>query len=165
MGCANILVVSTKRNKRIEDYETLRSAGMFFTEVLLKDDPEASDVEIQIQLKPSLSSEYNSAWSLGAQAYDIPHPKKKGKRLHIVEMLDYMPFPELLKTLAHEMVHVIQSHVGRLRIEGDQWYWKNKPYGNDPYEGSVNDAALPWEKEADKLQSILANRFMRASLL
>ena len=166
MGRANIYVAATKRHHRIEDYETLRSAGMSFTEVLLKGHESAPDLDVRVNLVPALSSEYNSKWSLDAQTWDVPHPKKKVGRLHIVELSDYMSFFELLKTLAHEMVHVVQSHVGHLRITTEgEWFWKKRSFGYDPYEGSLNDAHLPWEREADRMQVTLAKRFAKASIL
>jgi hypothetical protein len=160
MGSAIISFASSRRQKRLEDIVTLKHAADYFTDTLLEKQTQQDLLEVRVKIVPTLSSEYNASWTLTGSAYDVAHPRKKDKRLHIVDLVDYVSFPEMLKTLAHELVHVVQFHTGRCKIIGDEWFWKGKSFGTDPYLGAAEDYKLPWEIEADKLDRTMARRFM-----
>jgi hypothetical protein len=74
---------------------------------------------------------------------------------------DNVPFLELLSTLAHETVHVVQFATGRLRIEDEDWIWEGKNYGPKPYIGEEVDNQLPWEYDAYSKEPELARKFVK----
>ena len=81
-------------------------------------------------------------------------------RLFVIDLDARSSFIELLRTLAHEVVHVIQSYDGRLTITDNVWKWKGKSYGRQPYQNNKLDMKLPWEVEATKYDSRLATDFI-----
>lgn len=54
---------------------------------------------------------------------------------------DNVPFLELLSTLAHETVHVVQFLTGRLRIEDEDWIWEGIPLRQKNMPGSKREVA------------------------
>ncbi len=69
----------------------------------------------------------------------------------------------MLVTLAHELVHVSQVVSGTLKVKKindlDEWFWKGKSYGVDPYENWPGK--LPWETEANAQEVSLALEFIQ----
>lgn len=73
-------------------------------------------------------------------------------------------FPQIISTLAHEMIHAKQSVTEELVIEGDIWKWKGKKmkYKDSWYNDYTKEqqcARLPWESEAYSKESALARSF------
>lgn len=65
---------------------------------------------------------------------------------------------QLLKTLAHEFVHVDQFATGQLKdyIRANKVRWKNGTYkSNTAYENA------PWEQQAIKMEKILYDRYIK----
>lgn len=62
----------------------------------------------------------------------------------------------LLKTLAHELVHVRQMHTGELTTSSTKrsWIWKGKRYTKDRYPD------FPWEDEAHYFETPLTISFL-----
>lgn len=73
-------------------------------------------------------------------------------------------FIESLSTIAHECVHAKQFITGQLFIDKKQeWWWKGKSYGKDPYTGLTSDQiykVLPWEREALRKERKLAIKYV-----
>jgi hypothetical protein len=69
----------------------------------------------------------------------------------------------LVKTLAHELVHLSQVVNGRLKfrkINGLQcWVWDGKSYGPYPYRDP--DRTLPWESDAERHEDTLCVNFVK----
>lgn len=76
-----------------------------------------------------------------------------------------MNFLKVLSALAHECIHTKQFITGELsHTEKDEWIWKGKNYGEDPYDGLTHMQVirrLPWEKEAYSGESDLVREFVR----
>lgn len=75
-------------------------------------------------------------------------------------------FPEIISTIAHELVHFGQTVDGRMVVKptgrGQRWYWRGKYYGNDPYKNVPTDEhwkTMPWEREAYEKERHLAKAF------
>lgn len=81
-------------------------------------------------------------------------------RFFVIDLDASYSFVELLRTLAHEVIHVIQSYDGRLTITNHNWIWKGKSYGRQPYTNTEQDMKLPWEVEASRRDARLARNFI-----
>ena len=66
--------------------------------------------------------------------------------------IDVCVYTNLLKTLAHEMVHVRQW--ARKELSLDRTFWKKRKYGSD-----YDYWTSPWEVEARKLQDTLVKAY------
>lgn len=117
--------------------EEVRKAVTFFLKELI---PNKRKYDITIILKKGLIEEeesFGECWKTDTHNYNIrldAEMKQEG----------------LLKTLAHECVHVKQFSSGILKFKNKFDMWGDKVYyRNAKYE------TLPWEIEATKLESIL----------
>ena len=65
---------------------------------------------------------------------------------------------DLIRTVIHEMVHVKQyvRKVLDSEVGGSRMRWKSKTY---PYDIEYND--MPWEKEANKLETKYGNEYLK----
>ena len=83
-------------------------------------------------------------------------------RWYYVHLNNNVPFLELLSTLAHELVHVVQFATGRLENE-ENWIWEGTDYGDNPYQNDaeLDSANLPWEYEAHTKEIVLAKKFVK----
>ena len=65
---------------------------------------------------------------------------------------------DLIRTVIHEMVHVKQYIRKEMDSEvvGSRMRWKSKTY---PYDIEYND--MPWEKEANKLETKYGNEYLK----
>lgn len=74
------------------------------------------------------------------------------------------PLPDMISTLAHEVVHAKQAVKGELTIDGEFWTWKGKKmlykdaWYNDFTSEQQHDR-LPWETEAYDREMALAKGF------
>ena len=64
---------------------------------------------------------------------------------------------DLIRTVIHEMVHIKQYIRKEMdsEIVGSRMRWKSKTY---PYDIEYND--MPWEKEANKLETKYGNEYL-----
>ena len=84
----------------------------------------------------------------------------KGKaREFLIELHPYITGKEILKTLAHEFVHVKQYVYEELNEEQTQW--QGKPFDSD----AVDYYELPWEIEAFGLEVGLFTNFAKKEVL
>lgn len=88
-----------------------------------------------------------------------------GKITVRIKFRQNLNFIENLRTLAHECVHAAQFITKKLRItkKAGHWYWINRNYGINPYNGLTVDeiySKLPWEKEAMSLENSLAKEYL-----
>ena len=65
---------------------------------------------------------------------------------------------DLIRTVIHEMVHIKQYIRKEMdsEIVGSRMRWKSKTY---PYDIEYND--MPWEKEANKLETKYGNEYLK----
>lgn len=84
------------------------------------------------------------------------------KNYYVCRLADCHNSAETMRTLAHELVHVWQTELGRLKLsDEDGWFWRGKSYGKTPYNGTDDDFNLPWEAEADILDIQLTKKFYK----
>lgn len=127
--------------------EELRAATNFFIDTLL---PRKRILHIAVKRRKSLidkNGTYGECWQL-----DEPHCFEI--------LLDAgVSDEELITTLAHEMVHVKQFSRKELRFghKADTWYGKKYYHEQSTSWAAYN--ALPWEKEATKLENKLYNAY------
>lgn len=151
--------ISTFRNRYESDIATLLNAVDFFLDELLKRCTIEYKLNIKVKLKPGpLKAEDKSlndglAWE---------HETGTGVKWFNIHLNDSVPFLELLSTLAHEIVHVVQFATGRLRTDDENWIWEGKKFGNSPYTGDEEvDNQLPWEYDAYCKEIDLARKFVK----
>lgn len=76
-----------------------------------------------------------------------------------------LPFHDIIRTIAHEMIHLKQSVLGQLETrqvgKKIEWFWKGNSYGTSPYKNlsPLEHYKLPWEKEAYDKEQKLAREF------
>lgn len=71
--------------------------------------------------------------------------------------LDYgLDIPTIIKTLAHELVHFKQFYRGELKMLNHHILWKKAIF---PYDDSYEN--LPWEIEANSLEPLLYDSFIK----
>lgn len=83
------------------------------------------------------------------------------EKYYSCRLADYANSAETMRTLAHELTHVWQTANGDLQTVDGEWIWLGEKYGDNPYKGTDADFDLPWEQEADKLDSLLAKKFYK----
>lgn len=83
------------------------------------------------------------------------------ERYYSCRLADYANSAETMRTLAHELTHVWQTVNGDLSTKTGEWVWLGTSYGNAPYTGTDADYDLPWEVEADTLDSVLVKKFYK----
>lgn len=86
-----------------------------------------------------------------------------GKSDFILRINREIPFPDIISTVAHEMVHLHQFISKQLISTDDNWIWKNKKYDNDIYKmhkaTEESQKHIPWEKVAYAKEAKLAKQF------
>lgn len=150
--------VKTFRDRRKSDVPTLLNAVEFFLDELLKRCTIAYKLNIKVTLKNGPVKGDDKSLNDGL-AWE--HESGTGVKWFHIHLNDNVPFLELLSTLAHETVHVVQFATGRLRIEDDDWIWEGKNYGPKPYIGKEVDNQLPWEYDAYSKEPELARKFVK----
>lgn len=71
---------------------------------------------------------------------------------------------KLMKTVAHEMVHVMQYAMGELRVEGKKFYWKGERYKTGDPITRAEYYSFPWEVQAYGLENALYYGFEEQEL-
>lgn len=124
------------------------------------------------------SNQLLSRYSLKNVIIDVvfdPKLKKKKKLYGLVEPLDYGKRPKwyeiqidstmnkknILVTLAHELVHVMQYRTGKLKedMANGKLVWQKKLYSNGVGLPAGKELDEPWEDEAYKLELELYNDY------
>lgn len=150
--------VKTFRNRRKSDVPTLLNAVEFFLDELLKRCIIAYKLNIKVTLNNGPVKGDDKSLNDGL-AWE--HESGTGVKWFHIHLNDNVPFLELLSTLAHETVHVVQFATGRLRTEDDDWIWEGKNYGPKPYIGKEVDNQLPWEYDAYSKETELSRKFVK----
>jgi len=132
-------------DKRLKD--RIGAAAVFFLQALM---PRKRIIEIRIKLvKDMLAKEdtYGECYDLDAS------PDNK----YYTIRLDYADADTVIRTLAHEMVHIKQFARGELRMlyTGYCAKWKGEKYTND-----ILYETRPWEIEANTLEPVLTSAFI-----
>lgn len=108
--------------------------------------------DVQVNIVKSLLSEHTGLTDRYGEMYegvDID----TGSKYYVIDLDSQQSLLEMFKTLAHEMVHVVQSYDGRLLVTDTGWFWLGESFGSCPYDGLT---VLPWEVEAAELETSLA---------
>ena len=150
------IVIKCFRNKRLEDVPTLYQAVEFFLDELLKRCTIAYKLNVLVTLRNGVLIDRDD----GSQNVGLVEETEiKGETWYKIDLSNDLSFLELLSTLAHECVHMVQFATGRLK-SGDSWVWDGVDYG-DAYEGDGVDKDLPWEYDAYTKESELCKKFIK----
>jgi hypothetical protein len=144
----------TVTQKKGEKYNNnlVKDAAFFFATKLIKN----KHLKKISKIKIYLVKEFESA----GECYD--YKTDDGSYLFDLKINRETDFPEIISTLAHEMIHVSQIVSGNLVIDKNEWHWCGKSYGRDPYSGLGEEqqcAKLPWERDAYHNESKLSLQF------
>lgn len=154
------LEIKTFRNRHASDVPTLLNAMEFFLDELLKRCTIAYKLNIKITFKGGPLKLDEDATIIDGLAWE--HETGTGDKWFHIQLNSDVPFLELLSTLAHETVHVVQFATGRLRTTDDDWCWDGKSFGSEPYTGIEEvDNQLPWEYDAYSKEVELARKFVK----
>lgn len=143
-------------NYNLHDLALLSAALDFFIDTLHTS--KHGVAEIEVNLVEDIECELGVNCHRYGEMYE--RDPSSNARLFVIDLDAKSSFIELLRTLAHEMVHVIQSYDGRLTITDNNWKWKGKSYGRQPYRNNELDMKLPWEVDAAKHDARLAKDFI-----
>lgn len=157
------LRVQSDSGVKIEDIDLLEIAAHFFLKELDAIKP-IDRIRGEIIVVDEILSESANAHLNGDMMEIKNHYVDNGvkKNYYVCRLADYNNSAETIRTLAHELVHVWQTENGSLRTsDDDEWFWKSKSYGFNPYDGTDSDLSLPWEKEAGILDLKLTKKFYR----
>ena len=145
------------RGKCSEDVPVLAKAVEFFISELLYARKKKYNLNVEITFKPNaIISGHDLCDGITFSKYS------KGIEWYVIQLNNDVPFLELLSTLAHEVVHVIQFATGRLKNDTLTWKWQNVDYGEDPYTGDEDvDCKLPWEYDAYCKEIDLVRKFVK----
>lgn len=83
---------------------------------------------------------------------------------HTIFVDRHMPFHDIIRTIAHEMVHAKQVSNGELKYLTDSYMWKGVKYPGTIYD-TTPDAKLhtiPWEAEPYGKENKLAKEFVES---
>ncbi len=136
-----VLVTGSGKNKRA----LVEEAAVFFKNQLM---PRMKNLWIDIKLRPNYEDDGDCIWT---DSYYRP------REFHI-NLKSTNDEDHMIKTLAHEMVHVKQWAREEIKDGRDvtRALWK-KTRLVDCQKTAYED--LPWEKEANKLEEILFERW------
>jgi hypothetical protein len=139
---AHIVIHGTP--KKISSYK-IREAACFFSDHLLK--RLSKNVKIVIKLKNNL---YRKTKCFGYAIYTDEDVRPDRHREFEIEMESDMGPVFMIRTLAHELVHVKQYARGELNDScyGNYQKWQGVMYN----EQLISYKDLPWEKEALQLE-------------
>lgn len=145
------------RNKRLEDVPTLHDAMEFFLDELFKRCTIGYKIKVLVELKNGSVVAEDGSSNAGLAHVDTI----KGETWYRIELANDVPFLDLLSTLAHETIHVVQFATGRLKTDNDNWIWEGQEYGSNPYIGKEIDNQLPWEYDAYSKEVELTKKFVK----
>lgn len=148
--------IKSYRNRRVEEFPILLRAMEFFLDELLK----RCTLEYKLNLKVSLrNGPVLDDDGIENEGLAWEH-KIKDETWYTIHLNNDSPFLELLSTLAHESVHVVQFATGRLKFNGE-WIWDGVSYGEEPYRDTDLDTKLPWEYDAYSKEIELSRKFIK----
>lgn len=111
--------------------------------------------------EPGLSVVVEFVKNLGADAYCAPLLSGRFPKVFCLEVEKALDKEEVLKALAHEMVHVRQFRSNQIKYIDDDVWWKGKLY---PSRKKLNNIEKylrsPWELEAYTREVELYNNFV-----
>lgn len=155
----NVNIVSRSGFKE-EEIELLEIAAHFFLQELNKNrkfDTIRCDIDVVDKVSSSLVHEPICGDMERINYLD----NGEDKRYYYCRLADCNNSAETMRTLAHELVHVWQMELGRLKVNSGRWEWLGADYGETPYNGTDADYLLPWEVEADTMDIQLSKKFYR----
>ena len=159
----HVLNIRSESGLKVEEIELIEVAAHFFLRELgnIKPiDKIRGEIIVVDQILSESANEPLSGDMMEIKDYYLDGDKKKN--YYVCRLADYINSAETIRTLAHELVHVWQTENGALRTTSeDEWFWKGKSFGVNPYKGTDDDFLLPWEKEADILDLKLTRKFYR----
>lgn len=162
-GKSKCKIVFWKKNglHRNADIDILEQAAHFFVDTWSRG-RDTTPMLVEIQFHRYIDNEIESDYELNGDMEDFPlGDDDKDGRFYRIRLAKHLNFADMLRTLAHEIIHVVQSSSGELVIDStDGWFWKGRGYGLCPYKGTDDDHSLPWENEAHNNDYKLAKRFM-----
>ncbi len=138
-------IYGCSKDKRLK--RRVGAAAVFFLQQLL---PRKRNIDVRIKLVKDLLAKENNY----GECYDLD--VSPGHKYYTIR-LDYADADTVIRTLAHEMVHVKQFARGELRMlyTGYCAKWKGEKYPDDiEYETS------PWEVEANHIEPLLSGKFI-----
>lgn len=157
------LSIRSESGLKVEEIELIEVAAHFFLKELDTIKP-IDKIRGEIIVVDRILSEAADEQLSGDMMEIKNHYVDNGaeKNYYVCRLADYINSAETIRTLAHELVHVWQTENGSLRTtEINEWFWKGKSFGINPYKGTEADFLLPWEKEADILDLKLTRRFYK----
>lgn len=158
---AHAINVSSESGFKIEEIDLLEIAAHFFLKELYKIKP-FEKIYGEVVVVSEILSESTDEILNGDMAEIKEHYLDNGTvtTYYVCRIADHNNSAETIRTLAHELVHVWQTHIGNLVTKDNgEWFWKGKSYGLRPYKGTDDDLLLPWEREADTLDLKLTRKF------
>lgn len=135
----------------------LQDAALFFLDILLKRCTIDYRLDVRIYLMQPRKAKPKEPMVEIGQATEMLTKEHVWYKIDLSNDLNTL---DMLTTLAHELVHVVQFVTGRLHSEED-WIFEGKNYGEDPYKGTEADTKLPWEHEAYSKEVELAKKFVK----
>ena len=160
MQITDAINVKIKGKKRIEDAFTIEDATRFFLQELTVGQTIENFPKVTVELTSSIK--YNGEDTDLAASMDVIEDENH----YIVSLLNDVPFLEMIKSLAHECVHLVQYASKKLIVlDNDEYIWDNYSYGKAPYLIPHEEyKELLWEKEAYEKELPLAQKFVTMQL-
>lgn len=156
------LTIRSESGHKTEEIELLEIAAHFFLKELDTIKPIGKirgEIVVVDRVLSEAANEPLSGDMTEIKSYSLDNGAEKN--YYVCRLADYINSAETVRTLAHELVHVWQTENGTLSTTGNEWFWKGKSFGSNPYNGTDDDYLLPWEKEADILDLKLTRKFYR----
>jgi len=156
----NELKVISRSGFKEEEIELLEIAAHFFLKELYKI-RKFDTINCEIAVVDKVTSDSVHTPICGDMEKVKNTLDNDDKSFYICRLADYNS-AETIRTLAHELVHVWQVELGRLKMSTETgWTWLGTSYGDYPYNGTDDDYLLPWEVEADTMDIQLSKKFYK----
>mgnify|MGYP006268557303 CR=1 FL=1 len=137
--------VGLRSKKQANLYE---SAIKYYADQLFNRDP---GLQIAVEFHDALE----------ADAFCICLIDGRNPKLFVIEINKKLKQDEVLKALAHEMVHVKQYRTNQIKYVKDDILWEGQRYLSRENMESIDTYILsPWEKEAYTREEELYNNFI-----
>ena len=151
-GNIEFFVKDYSGNIKVQDLGLINAAVDYYLGKLWSETEYNGKAEIQVNLVKELLSEHSGLTDRYGEMYEGVDAET-GSKYYVIDLDSEQSLLEIFKTLAHEMVHVLQSYDGRLVVNQEGWFWHGASFGSTPYDGLD---PLPWEVEASELETPLA---------
>jgi hypothetical protein len=138
----DIEVVGIKSTKLIDLYQ---DATLFYVSQLFKRDP---NLNIIVEFTRGME----------ADAFCICLSTGRSPKLFAIEVNVSLKKTEVLKALAHEIVHCKQYRTNQIKYKSDDIYWEGKRYKWKNDEDMFLNS--PWEIEAYEKEEYMYNNFI-----